>query len=62
MNEDNTTKELKPIIYFCDNCETSKNSSVDGKPYNIKISIRPKVLSAICPACQPNVVRIEDDG
>ncbi|MCE8169260.1 MAG: hypothetical protein I3273_04015 [Candidatus Moeniiplasma glomeromycotorum] len=61
-------KELKKVqpqtstIYFCDICQTSKNSKVDGEVYRIKISIRPNILSSICPNCRPNVVAVLDEN
>lgn len=61
-------KELKKVqpetstIYFCDVCQTTKNSKVDGEVYQIKISIHPNTISNVCPACRPNVVMISDDN
>lgn len=48
-------------VYFCDICQTSKNSKIDGEVYLIKISIRPNVISSVCPACRPNVIMMPDD-
>jgi hypothetical protein len=56
-------KQIEPettVIYFCDICQTSKNSKIDGEVYQIKVRLFPDKISNVCPTCRPNVTVIND--